>query len=63
LDEPPTADDIRRLWALAGCAPGGDAALLALLRNTASIREVIAQLTCPDRTDDIGALFLADVRS
>jgi tetratricopeptide (TPR) repeat protein len=60
LDEPPTADDVRRIWVLAGIAPGDDAALLALLRMATSIRAVIGRVAAAGQADATGRRFLED---
>jgi hypothetical protein len=60
LDDPPTAEDVRRVWALAGLAAQEDAVLLAALRAAASIRVLIAQHVAPDRVEEIGHRFLAE---
>ena len=60
LDEPPTADDVRRIWVLAGVAPGDDAALLALLRLATSIRAVIDRVAAAGQADATGRRFLAE---
>ncbi len=61
LDEPPTADDVRRTLALAGVAPGDDGALLALLRMASSIRAVIGRVAAAGQADAIGRRFLEEM--
>jgi len=59
LDDPPTADDVRRVWAFTGRAAGDDAALLAALRAATSIRVLIAQRVAPAWLEEAGRRFLA----
>jgi hypothetical protein len=59
LDDPPAAEDVRRLWTIAG-RDGDDSALLAILRGAGSIRALIAQLVAPERVGETGRRFLAE---
>jgi len=60
LDDPPTADDARRIATLAGVAVHEDEALLAMLRTAPSIRALIAQFVAPGRMEEVGRRFLVE---